>query len=242
MGTLTTDESSPARTSSCSRCPARSPRRAPRRTCRATTSSRRRSRHTASTRSCASRSTTRSSCRSGRRTRTRENITAPARRQRRVHREDGHARRQERPRLRQALVALLDAGARRRHREDVHRAGEGRRPVRGLRRRHDAQLPRPDAKPPDQVAIFTREGCPYCAKAKKLLTSSATTMRRFRWHTTRSKVVGAITGEDGAAGVRQRRADRRLGEAREVAGSRARAERLVRHLLSGRARQAVVTL
>ena len=47
------------------------------------------------------------------------------------------------PRLRQALVALFDAGEGRRDREDVHRAGEGRRPVRGLRRRHDAQVPRP---------------------------------------------------------------------------------------------------
>ena len=40
------------------------------------------------------------------------NITHAARRQRRVHREDGHAGRQDRPRLRQALLALLDAGAR----------------------------------------------------------------------------------------------------------------------------------
>src|SRR3954466_14623833 len=27
----------------------------------------------------------------------------------------------------------------------------------------------PNAKKPDQVAIFTRDGCPFCAKAKKLL-------------------------------------------------------------------------
>ena len=69
---------------------------------------------------------------------------AAARRQRRVHREDGHAGRQDRPRLRQALVALLDAGARRRDREDVHRAAEAGRPVRGLGRRHDARLHQPE--------------------------------------------------------------------------------------------------
>ena len=28
----------------------------------------------------------------------------------------------------------------------------------------------PSAKKPDQVAILTREGCGYCAKAKELLT------------------------------------------------------------------------
>ena len=39
---------------------------------------------------------------------------------------DGSARRQGRPRLRQALLALLDAGSRRCHREDVHRAGKAR--------------------------------------------------------------------------------------------------------------------
>ncbi len=63
-------------------------------------------------------------------------------RQRRIHREDGHARRQGEPGLRQALVALFDAREGRRRREAVHRAREGRRPLRGLGRGHDAQVPR----------------------------------------------------------------------------------------------------
>ena len=66
-----------------------------------------------------------------------------ARRQRRVHRQDGPAGRQVRPELRQALVALLDAGARPQDREDVPRAAGAGRPVQGFRRRHDAQVPEP---------------------------------------------------------------------------------------------------
>ncbi|WP_018228065.1 glutathione peroxidase [Methyloversatilis universalis] len=51
----------------------------------------------------------------------------------------------------------------------------------------------PDAKKPDQVAILTREGCPFCAKAKALLAE-----RGYRYaeinlpHTDRSRALGAI--------------------------------------------------
>ncbi len=53
----------------------------------------------------------------------------------------------------------------------------------------------PKAKKPDQVAILTREGCGFCAKAKKLLKDlgyqySEVTLN----HSDRSRVVGAITG------------------------------------------------
>ncbi|KAG1239470.1 hypothetical protein G6F68_018605 [Rhizopus microsporus] len=54
---------------------------------------------------------------------------AAARRQRRLHRRHGHAGRQERPGLRQAQLALFDAGEGRRRPEDVHRTRKGRRPV-----------------------------------------------------------------------------------------------------------------
>ncbi len=53
----------------------------------------------------------------------------------------------------------------------------------------------PQANKPDQVAIFTREGCQYCAKAKALLTALG-----YRYaevplsHFIRTKVVGAVTG------------------------------------------------
>jgi hypothetical protein len=66
----------------------------------------------------------------------------PAGRQRRVHPGYGHARRQGRPGVRQALLALLDAGQGRRHRQDVHRARGAGRPVRGLRCGHDAEVRR----------------------------------------------------------------------------------------------------
>lgn len=54
----------------------------------------------------------------------------------------------------------------------------------------------PKAKKPDQVAIFTREGCQYCAKAKALLTELGYDYAEIPLaHTVRSKVVGAVTGE-----------------------------------------------
>lgn len=53
----------------------------------------------------------------------------------------------------------------------------------------------PKAKAPDQVAILTREGCSFCAKAKELLA-----VRGYRYaeiklpHTERSRALGAIAG------------------------------------------------
>jgi glutaredoxin-like protein len=53
----------------------------------------------------------------------------------------------------------------------------------------------PNAKKPDQVAILTREGCQYCAKAKALLTELGYTYAEVPLHhTIRSRVVGGITG------------------------------------------------
>jgi len=51
------------------------------------------------------------------------------------------------------------------------------------------------AKAPDQVAIFTREGCPSCAKAKKLLSELGYEYAEVPLpHSTRSRIVGAVTG------------------------------------------------
>ena len=53
----------------------------------------------------------------------------------------------------------------------------------------------PNAKKPDQVAILTREGCSFCAKAKETLTSAGYEFVEIPLlHQTRSKIVGAITG------------------------------------------------
>jgi glutaredoxin-like protein len=53
----------------------------------------------------------------------------------------------------------------------------------------------PKARTPDQVAIFTREGCQYCAKTKALLTELGYDYAEIPLaHTVRSKVVGAVTG------------------------------------------------
>ncbi|HVL35503.1 MAG TPA: glutathione peroxidase [Burkholderiales bacterium] len=53
----------------------------------------------------------------------------------------------------------------------------------------------PKAKKPDQVAILTREGCGYCAKAKKLLKELGFSYAEVKLdHADRSTVVGAITG------------------------------------------------
>ena len=54
----------------------------------------------------------------------------------------------------------------------------------------------PQARKPDQVAVFTREGCQFCAEAKHLLKEAG-----YRYvevplpHQTRSRIVGAVTGE-----------------------------------------------
>ncbi len=53
----------------------------------------------------------------------------------------------------------------------------------------------PKAKKPDQVAIFTREGCQFCAQAKALLTELGYEYAEVPLpHTIRTKVVGAVTG------------------------------------------------
>jgi glutathione-dependent peroxiredoxin len=53
----------------------------------------------------------------------------------------------------------------------------------------------PKAKKPDQVAILTREGCSFCAKAKRLLTEAGIAYAEVPLdHAVRTKVVGAITG------------------------------------------------
>ena len=53
----------------------------------------------------------------------------------------------------------------------------------------------PKAKKPDQVAILTREGCGYCAKAKALLKELGYAFSEVSLdHSDRSRVVGAITG------------------------------------------------
>jgi glutathione-dependent peroxiredoxin len=54
----------------------------------------------------------------------------------------------------------------------------------------------PQAKKPDQVAIFTREGCGFCAKAKALLTELGYAYAEIPLaHTSRSRIIGAVTGE-----------------------------------------------
>ena len=53
----------------------------------------------------------------------------------------------------------------------------------------------PNAKKPDQVAIFTREGCSFCAKAKEALTRSGYDFVEIPLpHQNRSRVIGAVTG------------------------------------------------
>jgi glutaredoxin-like protein len=54
----------------------------------------------------------------------------------------------------------------------------------------------PSAKRPDQVAIFTREGCAFCARAKALLTDLGYDYVEIPLaHAQRSRIVGAVTGE-----------------------------------------------
>jgi glutathione-dependent peroxiredoxin len=53
----------------------------------------------------------------------------------------------------------------------------------------------PNAKTPDQVAILTREGCEYCARAKSLLTGLGYDYAEVPLpHTSRTRVIGAIAG------------------------------------------------
>ena len=54
----------------------------------------------------------------------------------------------------------------------------------------------PQARKPDQVAILTRDGCSFCAKAKELLAAHGYDYAEVPLaHTSRSRIVGAITGE-----------------------------------------------
>ncbi|MBI3375881.1 MAG: glutathione peroxidase [Betaproteobacteria bacterium] len=54
----------------------------------------------------------------------------------------------------------------------------------------------PKAKKPDQVAILTREGCHFCAKAKALLNELGYDYAAVPLpNTNRSRIVGAITGK-----------------------------------------------
>jgi glutathione-dependent peroxiredoxin len=51
----------------------------------------------------------------------------------------------------------------------------------------------PKAKLPDEVAILTREGCPFCAKAKQMLSEAGYDYVEVPLpHTIRSKALGAI--------------------------------------------------
>jgi glutaredoxin-like protein len=53
----------------------------------------------------------------------------------------------------------------------------------------------PEAKQPDQVAILTREGCSFCAKAKARLADAGYDYVEVPLpHTIRTKAVGAIAG------------------------------------------------
>jgi glutaredoxin-like protein len=54
----------------------------------------------------------------------------------------------------------------------------------------------PKSKKPDQVAIFTREGCSFCAKAKTLLKELGYDYAEVPLdHRVRTKVIGAVTGK-----------------------------------------------
>lgn len=53
----------------------------------------------------------------------------------------------------------------------------------------------PKAKKPDQVVIFTKAGCPFCSKAKALLTEKHVPYEEVVLDTgLRPKVIGALTG------------------------------------------------
>ena len=54
----------------------------------------------------------------------------------------------------------------------------------------------PRARKPDQVAIFTRDGCGFCAKAKTLLTELGYDYAEIPLpHAQRSRIVGAVAGD-----------------------------------------------
>lgn len=53
----------------------------------------------------------------------------------------------------------------------------------------------PGAKKPDQVVVFSKEGCPFCAKAKQLLADNGYDYIDLPLeHKVRGKVLGAVSG------------------------------------------------
>ncbi len=53
----------------------------------------------------------------------------------------------------------------------------------------------PNAKKPDQVVVFSKPGCPFCAKAKADLTAHGFTYTEIPLdHQIRGKVLGAVSG------------------------------------------------
>lgn len=53
----------------------------------------------------------------------------------------------------------------------------------------------PAAKKPDQVVVFSKEGCPFCAKAKQLLADNGYDYIDLPLeHKVRGKVLGAVSG------------------------------------------------
>ena len=51
----------------------------------------------------------------------------------------------------------------------------------------------PPAQPPDQIALLTREGCAFCAKAKKLLDEAGVSYADVPLpHSIRTRALGAI--------------------------------------------------
>ena len=111
----------------------------------------------------------------------------------------------------------------------------------------------PYGEGPAPIAILTREGCSFCAQAKKMLSEAGYDYAEIPLpHTIRSKALGAIAERaDGAAGVRRRAVDRRLRKSsldscrsRGTATPRTRdqAERSARAVTNGaRHRELVVT-
>ncbi|MEO8082079.1 MAG: glutathione peroxidase [Caldimonas sp.] len=80
----------------------------------------------------------------------------------------------------------------------------------------------PKARLPDQVAILTRAGCPFCEQAKKMLKEAGLAFAEVPLpHTVRSKALGAIAG---AQTVPQVFVNGKL-----VGGSEALAEYLAQH-------------
>jgi glutaredoxin-like protein len=55
----------------------------------------------------------------------------------------------------------------------------------------------PQAKPPDRVVVFTRDGCPHCAKARELLDDAGLDYVEIPLDdSVRATAIGAITGRD----------------------------------------------